>query len=150
MDRDDAARCKERVRKRLSVPRGVDTQGVRYAIALILVACTALVSATAPAASSGSPLLRIGLGPALTVLGSGFIPGALVRIRVVGGTVDKRVSVRANGKGTFFVRFAGLERCSADQVTATSAGARAHVPTPWFVRECPPPPPLAPGVYALD
>jgi hypothetical protein len=33
------------------------------------------------------------------------------------------------------------------QVTArTIGGALVRVPPPWFIRECPPPPPLAPGV----
>ena len=36
----------------------------------------------------------------------------------------------------------------AEVIATTATGARARVPAAWFVRECPPPPPLAPGVYS--
>jgi hypothetical protein len=143
----DDAPCKEAVRKRMRVRRAVDTPPMRSAIAAFVIACAAAGSATTLASTSAVPALRLGPGPSLTVVGNGFVPRALVRVRVVGAGIDRRASVRAGSGGAFVVRFAGLERCSVDGITATAAGARARVPTPWLVRECPPPPPLAPGVY---
>jgi hypothetical protein len=102
-------------------------------------------------AASDTPTLRVASGPSLVLVGTGFMPRSLVRVRVTGPGVDRSLSVRAGAKGAFTTRFAGLDPCAVKQATASGAGGtRARVPTPWFVRECPPPPPLAPGVYAAD
>jgi len=122
---------------------------MRSAVALLVVVCAAVSSAAAFAAAS--PVVRVGTGQSLTVVGSGFTPRALVRLHVSGPSLDRRTSVRATARGTLLVRFAGLEKCSVDEVTATTTtGARARVPRAWFIRECPPPPPLAPGGYPND
>ncbi len=98
------------------------------------------------AASSGAPTLRVGNGPFMVLVGSGFAPRSLVRVRVTGNGIDRRASVRTNLRGGFVTRFPGLDRCSVKQATArTIGGVLARVPPPWFIRECPPPPPLAPG-----
>lgn len=116
----------------------------------LIVVC-AIVTASAAAATTATPAIRIAPGHNLGVTGVGFAPRALVRIRVLGARIDRRAYVRANAHGGFLFRFAALERCSVDEVIATTAaGARARVPAAWFVRECPPPPPLAPGVYAME
>ena len=84
----------------------------------------------------------------LTILGTGFAPRTLVRIRVevrASGKV-RTTTARAGAQGGFVARFAGLQRCSPRQVTAIAAnGRRVRVPGAWFVRECPPGPPLAPA-----
>jgi len=98
-------------------------------------------------ASGGAPTLRIGNGPFMVLVGSGFAPRSLVRVRVTGNDIDRRASIRANLRGSFVTRFPGLDRCAVKQVTArTTSGMLVRVPPPWFIRECPPPPPLAPGV----
>jgi hypothetical protein len=103
------------------------------------------------AATAATPVIRVTPGHNLGISGFGFAPRALVRIRAVGAGIDRRASVRANAQGAFLFRFASIERCSVDEVIATTAGGRrARVPAAWFVRECPPPPPLAPGVYSMD
>lgn len=123
---------------------------MRPLVRLILVcAIVATATSTALAATTASPSIRVAPGHTLGIAGTGFAPRALVRIRVVGGGIDRRVYARANANGAFLFRFAAIEPCSVDQVVATTAtGARARVPAAWFVRECPPPPPLAPGVYS--
>ena len=111
----------------------------------------AVASSSAFAAPAAAPVIRVAPGTALTVVGTGFAPRAFVRVHVAGAGVDRRASVRTGAKGSFVLRFTGIERCSVDEVTATTAaGTRARVPAAWFVRECPPPPPLTPGVYAMD
>ena len=98
-------------------------------------------------ASGGAPTLRIGNGPFMVLVGSGFAPRALVRVHVTGNGIDRRASMRANLRGGFVTRFPGLDRCAVKRVTArTIGGVLVRVPPPWFIRECPPPPPLAPGV----
>ena len=98
-------------------------------------------------ASGGAPTLRIGNGQFMVLVGSGFAPRSLVRVRVTGNGIDRRASIRANLRGAFLTRFPGLDRCAVKQVTArTIGGVLVRVPPPWFIRECPPPPPLAPGV----
>ena len=114
--------------------------------AVALVAVSAGEGSTA--ASSGAPTLRVGNGQFLVLVGSGFAPRSLVRVRVTGPGVDRRTSVRASIGGSFLTRFNGVDRCSVQEATASAiiGGARARVPRPWFLRECPPPPPLAPSV----
>ena len=115
-------------------------------------AAVALVAVPAGAgsgvASSSIPTLRIGNGPFLVLVGSGFAPRSLVRVHVTGKGIDRRTSIRANMGGSFVTRFHGFDRCAVKQATASTivGGALARVPPPWFIRECPPPPPLAPGV----
>lgn len=127
----------------------VNTLVMRPLARLILV-CAIVAAPTALAASASvAPVIRVAPGHSLGVSGSGFAPRALVRIRIVGAGIDRRAQVRASARGAFMFRFAAVERCSVDEVIATTAaGARARVPAAWFVRECPPPPPLAPGVYS--
>ena len=122
---------------------------MRFALASSLAALVWI--ATTTAAGAATPILRVGTGPTLAVVGSGFAPKTVVRIHIVGTGVDRRASIRAGATGTFVFRFAEIGRCSVEAVTATTAsGARTRVPRPWFIRECPPPPPLAPGVYGTD
>ena len=123
---------------------------MRIALVSVL-AAVALVAVPAGAgsgaASSDAPTLRVGNGEFLVLVGSGFAPRSLVRVRVTGPGVDRRTSVRASIGGRFVTRFTGIERCSVKEATASAfGGARARVPRPWFLRECPPPPPLAPSV----
>jgi hypothetical protein len=127
---------------------------VRIAIVSVLAALFLVVAPAGAAKGPAAPIaptLRVASGPSLVLVGTGFAPQSLVRLRVTGPGVDRRVSVRAGAGGGFTTRFAGLEPCSVREAAASAAnGARARVPTPWFVRECPPPPPLAPGVYSLN
>ena len=117
----------------------------------VLLACAvacAVAAAGSAAVDAGTvqPRLRVGGDPVLTVIGSGFPGRASVRVHVTGPGIDRRVAVRAGVRGVFAVRFVGLARCAPREITAvTPSGARARVPAPWFVRECPPPPPLDPG-----
>jgi hypothetical protein len=121
---------------------------IALASALALLALVAVPGGFATvAASGGTPTLRIGNGPFMVIVGSGFAPRSLVRVHVTGNGIDRRASIRANLRGTFVTRFPGLDRCAVKQVTARTIGrALVRVPPPWFIRECPPPPPLAPGV----
>ena len=114
--------------------------------AVALVAVSAGAGSTA--ASSGAPTLRVGNGQFLVLVGSGFAPRSRVRVRVTGPGVDRRTSVRASIGGSFLTRFNGIDPCSVQEATASAiiGGARARVPRSWFLRECPPPPPLAPSV----
>jgi hypothetical protein len=124
---------------------------VRLYFVCVFLGCAVVATPTAPAATTATPVIRVAPGHTLGVIGVGFAPRALVRIRAVGAGIDRRAYVRANAHGAFMFRFAAIERCSVDEVIATTAaGARARVPAAWFVRECPPPPPLAPGVYSMD
>jgi hypothetical protein len=121
-------------------------------IALVsALALAALVAAPGGAAtveaSGGAPTLRIGNGPFMVLVGSGFAPHSLVRVHVTGNGIDRRASIRTSPRGSFVTRFPNLDRCAVTQATARSiGGVLARVPPPWFIRECPPPPPLAPGV----
>jgi len=116
------------------------------ALSAALVAAVA-VAAAGPSAGATSPTLRVGTTTSLTVIGTGFKPRVLVTLRVSGSEFTRRVTVRTGLKGGFTFRFAGLERCSPHVVLAQMAnGVGARVPISWFVRECPPPPPLQPGV----
>jgi hypothetical protein len=136
--------------------RAVNTVAMRplvrlYFVCLFLVCSTVVATPTGPAATSATPVIRVAPGHNLGVTGVGFAPRALVRLRAVGAGIDRRATVRANAHGAFVFRFGAIGRCSVDEVIATTAaGARARVPAAWFVRECPPPPPLAPGVYSTD
>jgi hypothetical protein len=114
------------------------------ALAVVMLAAVPS-SESSIATSGGAPTLRVGNGPFMVLLGSGFAPRSLVRVRVSGNGIDRRASVRASLRGSFVTRFPGLDRCAVKQVTArTAVGALVRVPPPWFARECPPPPPLAP------
>lgn len=123
---------------------------------IALVSALAVVSLVAvpgggatPAASGGGPTLRVGNTGFITLVGAGFAPRSLVRVRVTGAGIDRHASVRANLRGGFIARFRDLERCSVRLATARAVGGvLARVPPPWFIRECPPPPPLAPGANA--
>ncbi len=107
------------------------------------------VAVAAPGAAGGSPTLRAGNTDFMSVVGSGFAPRSLVRVRVTGFGMDRSVSVRANRRGGFIARFPEVDRCSVKLATArTTRGVLARIPPSWFVRECPPPPPLAPGPNA--
>ena len=126
---------------------------MRSAVAVVCAALGLVLAgpgaATPTAATDAS--LRIGTAGQLTLVGTGFAPRAVVRVQLVGPGLAKRASVRTGLRGGFVLRFVGLERCSIDSATAiTASGARVRVPTAFFVRECPPPPPLAPGVYLSD
>jgi hypothetical protein len=112
-------------------------------ISLLVVFALAVPSQVA---AGGAPALRVGTGPSLAIVGTGFAPRSVVRLHLVGPGIDRRSTVRAGARGGFFVSFAGYGRCSVDAVTAIAPnGVRTRVPTPWFVRECPPPPPLQPA-----
>jgi len=115
-------------------------------VAAIVLAAIGLVTVLAPGAGAAGPTLRVVPGPALAVQGAGFVPRTTVRVRLTGEGVVLRVAVvRTGPRGGFVVRFSALESCSATSITATGARERqARVPTAWFVRECPPPPPLDP------
>lgn len=118
---------------------------MRIAVLSILAVLVSACSAAAAGATAAAPTLRIGPGEQLTVVGAGFPARALVRIRVRGEGVDRAKTVRTSVRGRLTARFL-LGRCDASAVTAAIAGrVRARVPTSWFVRECPPPPPLQPG-----
>ena len=56
-------------------------------------------------ASGGAPTLRIGNGPFMVLVGSGFAPRSLVRVHVTGNGIDRRASIRANLRGSFVTRF---------------------------------------------
>jgi len=119
---------------------------MRIAVGGMLAICAGtLLASTATAATT--PTLRVTPGPSLTVQGAGFVPRSLVRLRVTdSGVVLRVVSVRAGARGGFLVRFPSLETCSPTAITAAGTlGRQARVPAAWFVRECPPPPPLAPA-----
>jgi hypothetical protein len=122
-----------------------DTPSMRLAAASLLAICVAV--ALAPTAGAAGPTLRVVPGPSLAVQGAGFVPQTLVRLRLTGsGHVLRVVLVRAGTRGGFLVRFPALERCSPSLITATGTRERqARVPAAWFVRECPPPPPLDPA-----
>jgi hypothetical protein len=118
-------------------------------VALLVAAAVALAlaSTTAGATAATAPTLRIGPTNHLSVVGSGFRPGILVRIQLVGPGLERRATVHAGARGGFTFRFRGVERCQARSVIARATnGAGARVPVPWFIRECPPPPPLQPSV----
>jgi len=116
-------------------------------IAIVTVGAICAGTLLASTAMAATPTLRVTPGPSLTVQGAGFVPRSLVRLRVTdSGAVLRMVTVRAGARGGFLVRFPSLETCSPTAITATGPGVRpARVPTAWFVRECPPPPPLAPA-----
>ena len=114
---------------------------------LVVSLLAGLVAAVQPVAvpAAVAATLRIAPGEHLTVVGSGFRPRTLVRVHVAGPGVDRVKRVRADAGGRLTAPFL-LERCAVDEVTATAAnGVRARVSPAWFVRECPPPPPLQPG-----
>jgi hypothetical protein len=112
---------------------------------VILIGMIFLVTA-ASAAATYSAHVRVAPGPTLVVVGSGFAPRETVRLHVTGKGIDRRAAVRAGARGGFLVRFAGVERCSPTAVAAVGADSRrARVPAAWFIRECPPPPPLQPS-----
>ena len=95
---------------------------------------------------AAGPALRIVPGPSLAVAGTGFVPRTIVLLRLKGPDVARLVRVRSGRNGGFLVRFA-IENCSLTAITAAGTQNRsARIPTPWFVRECPPPPPLDPSV----
>ena len=114
-------------------------------IAASLLAAILTLSVGAADASAAAPTLRVVPGPSLIVSGGGFLPRTMVVLRLQGPDIKRVTRVRSGRNGRFLVRFA-LETCSLTAVTATGVRNRtARVPTAWFVRECPPPPPLAPG-----
>ena len=111
----------------------------------MLVVCVAALLSAADVRAAG-PALRIVPGPSLAVAGTGFVPRTIVLVRLKGPDVARLVRVRSGRNGGFLVRFA-IENCSLTAITATGTRNRsARIPTPWFVRECPPPPPLDPAV----
>ena len=137
--------CKNGVRKLGGAGSAFDNPVMRIAVIMVLAICAGALSAST--AVAGTPTLRVTPGPSLTVQGAGFVPRSLVRLRVTdSGVVLRVVSVRAGARGGFLVRFPSLETCSPTAITATGPGVpQTRVPLAWFVRECPPPPPLAPA-----
>jgi hypothetical protein len=124
--------------------RRFDTPDVRIALASLLSACLAALLGVGDA-DAATPTIRVVPGPTLVVSGAGFVPRTFVRVRLAGPGIDRVVRVRSGRLGGFLARFA-LEKCSLTAITASGMGSRgARVPPSWFVRECPPPPPLAPG-----
>ena len=119
-------------------------------IAVVWLAVIAVAIALTPTAGAAGPTLRVLPGSTLSVQGTGFVPRTVVRLRVTeSGVVLRVVLVRTGARGGFVVRLPAVETCTPTQITATWVRGRlARVPAPWFVRECPPPPPLdpAPGV----
>lgn len=112
-----------------------------------LVTGLAAALSTVPAAAATTPTLRVGSTSTLSVVGAGFRPRVLVTLRVVAPGLERRVSVRTGARGGFTLRFPALDRCAPNLLVAHAAnGTGARVSPVWFVRECPPPPPLAPGV----
>lgn len=121
-----------------------DTPHMRIAGVSLLVACVAALLATADVRAAG-PTLRTVPGPSLAVAGTGFVPRTIVLLRLKGPDVARLVRVRSGRNGGFLVRFA-VANCALTSVTATGVRGRvARVPIAWFVRECPPPPPLDPA-----
>ena len=117
---------------------------MRIVLVWLVAACVAGLLGSADARAA-APTLRVVSGPSLTIAGAGFVPRTMVRVRLIGPSTERTVRVRTGPAGGFVARFA-LERCSLTAITASGLGSRsARVPTTWFVRECPPPPPLAPG-----
>ena len=119
---------------------------MRIVVASIVVACVAAAT-LASTATAATPTVRVVTAPSLTVRGTGFVPRTIVRLRLVrAGDVVRSVRVRAGSRGGFLVRFPALEACSVTAITASGQRERrARVPAAWFVRECPPPPPLGPA-----
>lgn len=113
-------------------------------VAASLIAACAAAAALPSTAAAATPTLRVVTAPALAVQGAGFVPRTLVRLRLVrAGEIVRSVRVRAGSRGGFLVRFPALEACSVSAITASGPGERrSRVPASWFVRECPPPPPL--------
>ena len=110
----------------------------------VLAVCVLGGAASSEAATN--PALRIGTTSSLSLIGTGFKPRVLVTLRVVSPAGTRTVTVRTGVRGGFTFRFPGVERCVPDLVTARAAnGALAKIPIVWFLRECPPPPPLQPG-----
>ena len=116
----------------------------RASIALLL--AVAVLGGTASATAATSPTLRVGTTSNLSLIGAGFKPRILVTLRVVAPGGTRLATVRTGVRGGFTFRFPSVERCVPDVVTArASNGELARIPVVWFVRECPPPPPLQPG-----
>jgi hypothetical protein len=123
-----------------------DTPIVRVVVVVVALIAACLAGLLdAGDARAAAPTLRVVSGPSLAIAGTGFVPRTMVRVRLVGPSTERTVRVRTGPAGGFVARFA-LERCSLTAITASGLASRsARVPTTWFVRECPPPPPLAPG-----
>jgi hypothetical protein len=127
-------------------PPAFDTGGVRFLALLTGLALAAGVLGVAGAQAAAPPTLRIVPGPSLVVAGTGFVPQTVVVVRVGGPDAARVARVRSGRTGRIRAAFPGLTTCSASAVTARGVRDRfARVPVAWFVRECPPPPPLAPG-----
>jgi hypothetical protein len=136
--------CKEPVRASFLTGPAFDTRRMRTIGLLALVVLIALALGVGDA-RAGAPTLRVVPGPSLAVAGTGFVPRTVVVLRLNGPAVERVVRVTSGRRGGFLVRFA-LEKCSLTTITASGIRSRsARIPLPWFVRECPPPPPLAPA-----
>ena len=119
---------------------------MRFLALLAGLALAVGVLGVARAEAAASPTLRIVPGQSLVVAGTGFVPRTVVVLRVGGPDVARVARVRSGRTGQFRATFPSLTTCSVSSVTARGARDRfARVPVAWFVRECPPPPPLAPG-----
>ena len=113
----------------------------------VVVAAFVLALGATVGTAGTSPTLRVGTTTTLSLVGTGFTPRVLVTLRVVAPDFSRRVVVRAGAKGGFTARFPGLDRCATNMMIARAAnGTGARVPISWWIRECPPPPPLQPGV----
>jgi len=122
----------------------LESMKTRVLIGLVLSA--GCLAAAAPGTVATGPTLRIGAGTDLSLIGAGFKPRILVTLRIQSSEFTRRVTVRSSTRGSFVIRFPALERCAPRYVTARAAnGVDARVPVVWFVRECPPPPPLQPS-----
>src|SRR5262245_17451835 len=104
-----------------------NTVSVRFALVCMLaIGAFSVLAPRADASTAAGPSLHVANDPSLVLVGAGFEPGAVVRLRVTGPGVDRGVTVRTSGRGTFASRFAGLVPCSITQATATApSGARA-------------------------
>jgi hypothetical protein len=113
---------------------------------LLGAAAVAAGLASISATAATGPSLRIGSNNELSVVGRGFRPGTVVRIQLVGPALDRRATVRTGPRGGFTLLFPGIARCAPSSVIARAAnGVSVRVPPPFFLRDCPPPPPLPPG-----
>jgi hypothetical protein len=113
---------------------------------IALLVTGALLGTGSPAGAPNGAVLTVAPAAQLTLSGAGFAPGVRVTVTLAGLEQPRRKVVRASARGRFTVRFAGLGRCSITGATAVAGdGGRARVPPAWFVRRCPPPPPLDPA-----
>ena len=106
-----------------------DTGAVRALAPLAVVMAAALLAGGA-SATRPKPGVRIAVELPLTVVGSSFQAGELVRVEAAGRFGTRTARVRATAAGRFRVRFAGVsgDACSLRRIDASGAkGSRAFV-----------------------